>query len=450
MALSLIASIFMHSFTPLSVDFLSRSRVLFVPSSHLWTGRRKGEEGKDTSASRIDDDTSLGRSIRAADASSRTSHRRFIHWSSEAPSAGARVGMYCQLAVTAYILSVLSLGGMFLASDYSGPRFALIVSLVLLTFLCYAAAVSEVRASDESSRASNAAAPSLARSYPAFTESFENRPGWLKTATGFLLVVSDALPLVLVAAVALYVWNLFAMGFGDSAARPADLLDLLAIAAVSGLCSCATLEAAKRLLRLRGLYQHRQIRLWLASAAGNHAVGKAAIMELLKYTGVLTQAEFQRFLVHGRPSRSAGTLLEGLLLFDLPVEQLTAQISDALEAALQNPAKYPALYASMVDKSIRPDRLTSDTKTDRGLEALVQGRLSIDRLQISVGNRWRRYISGAALGLSGLVGLNFWQATGAPGDVIVASLVVTFAGGFISWFLRDLAAGIERWRREVG
>jgi hypothetical protein len=71
----------------------------------------------------------------------------------------------------------------------------------------------------------------------------------------------------------------------------------------------------------------------------------------------------------------------------------------------------------------------------------------IDTLQVSVGQRWRRYVRTAALLMSTAFAAVAVQQTtiarGAKGAFILAALRL---GGFFSWLLRDAVAVVERLR----
>lgn len=300
---------------------------------------------------------------------------------------------------------------------------------------------------------------------------------------GILWFCLDVLPILLIACVLAIAYYL------DSTKVPViDPTSLAATMIASGLFSCAVLEAMKRLFRIRGLYQQRQARRWFAAQArkqlepksrrpydeefpdfgrrphdeefldfrrispsGKSPVielagfglidlsGKWAVMEVLTVAGVVGSHDVRSSL---RSRRSFGTILEGLLVFDLPIEQLTAQVAEAADKALENPKKYPALTFVLLGDSFEPG------SKQEPVAAADNIRRHLDLFQISIGQRWRRYISASALALSGLVSLAITATSpDYSSGFFITSVGAVFIGGFISWVIRDIAAGIERWRR---
>ncbi|MDR6417568.1 hypothetical protein [Pseudarthrobacter sulfonivorans] len=215
----------------------------------------------------------------------------------------------------------------------------------------------------------------------------------------------------------------------------------LFIAGVSGVMSCAVLENLKRLLRLRGLYQMLTFRTWLNHRVGSRATGLRAYVEFI----ILTGATFSPYLPVGiKPTKRHTHALANLRLFDLPIEQLAAQLFDVTETVLRNPKKYRALCRAMagVDYPINHPDETTVAEFD------ARARRSVDHMQITIGDGWRRYLVGAATGLSGGVGILLVEMYEVPWlDPRATVLLSTFIGGFVAWLTRDLAVGLSKLRR---
>jgi hypothetical protein len=240
---------------------------------------------------------------------------------------------------------------------------------------------------------------------------------------------------------------------------------ILAFVVVSGLCSMAMIETAKRLFRLRGWYQHHQVRLWLENRSSDEEAFGMAYSQLL--TAIGSAPAF------GRSSRYNRSILwhviYGLVsyrryiaqVFDLPIEQLAAQIRMAADLAIVDPDRNFALLASIAaldDETsgvVRESGLyrmreavNVETESTEELRIAHLVRAGVDALQISVGEGWRRYIQAWAVSISGLVGFYLARYAGLEPEVasvyVLASLVL---GGFFAWFARDLTAVVERWRR---
>ena len=264
---------------------------------------------------------------------------------------------------------------------------------------------------------------------------------------------------------------------------------LLWFSLISGLAGMATIQTAKYLFGLRGWYQRRQVRKWLtaregaASPAAEPAEDAAhsAWADLLQAMGVQHRAR------------------DVLELFDLPIEQLAAQISAASDVALRAPQEYERLLVALVGEHRRQDinKLKAETGAaaapirdggaephgpafdplrrrrrgrppeprteeprgpedrNRLLDRLDETRgavaqqlqAGIDTLQVSVGQRWRRWIRTLALITTvAIAGLTLAQTTiheEAKAAFVLAALLL---GGFFSWMTRDLVAVVERLR----
>lgn len=255
------------------------------------------------------------------------------------------------------------------------------------------------------------------------------------------VLLQGVFPAVLIAAIA---------GFGIielvSSAKPAEpslspadtARQVFVVLVAAGFASMAVIQVAKSLLGLRGLYQHRQLLIWF----GGHK--DPAYHELLKALNLL------------------GHSLRGI--FDLPIEQLSAQISAAADFALTDPDRYERFLSSLTGTGIAPPRPPAAPEVGPALVAPETAaptvgpdsdqmtlhyyvRASIDRLQATIGYRWRNYVRSTAMWLSGLFGIAIVEASRVTGlerglDILAALLV----GGFFSWLARDITASIERLR----
>jgi hypothetical protein len=142
--------------------------------------------------------------------------------------------------------------------------------------------------------------------------------------------------------------------------------------------------------------------------------------------------------------------------FNLPTEKLAAQISSAADVALAAPGRYEALLegltgrrdlvASEVTRRAKPSSTDPGELSEAPYELAQLIRAGIDQLQISLGERWRRLVQGAALWIAGLyaIGLTAWADSDAKPRFIVAAVLV---GGPFAWLVRDFAAVLERSRR---
>jgi hypothetical protein len=225
-------------------------------------------------------------------------------------------------------------------------------------------------------------------------------------------------------------------------------LELFAVAALAGLGSMILLQTAKVSFRLRGIYQERQIVAWL---------GRPAVAELIGGLGGH---------VAGRGPRAG----DRRSLFDLPIEQVAAQISAVTDLALVEPVRYRSLLDALVGRGGKPmlDALMArgsaageSSVTPRGvrrhapsedaeaddlrLEVGQLVRTGIAALQVSVGRRWTFYLRMSAVLLSAALAAVSAVLARLPGPLTLALLSVTLVfGGFFAWLAHDLAALVRR------
>lgn len=264
-----------------------------------------------------------------------------------------------------------------------------------------------------------------------------------------LVSESHRLNLVLIAAVVVYalVRALLEDGLDLATGSTAPQVgDLLGFAALCGLAAFATIEVVKRLASVRGRFQYESTRLWLAQrgdtkgkeqgeAERNEETGEAgdedsAFDQLLRAIGV---------------SRERGDVSR---LFDLPTEQLAAQIGAAADAAISSRDSYRDLVRALAGPSLDAPPHNDNQSDDRGLRLAQRVRVGVDQLQISLGEAWRRFVQGAALWVAGAYGISFAYA----GDIGAAShgrfvLVALILGGVFAWIARDLSRVVENARR---
>jgi hypothetical protein len=245
--------------------------------------------------------------------------------------------------------------------------------------------------------------------------------------------------------------------------------DVLWFALICGVAAFATIEILKRIFALRGIYQLRQTRIWLGDRLPGAKRGEGSdqpFRELLSAMGL-----------RGRPG---GGFLQWLDLteerqvFNLPTEQLAAQVSAAADVALTafEPAFEPGLepglesaheheyeyeYAAFlgglagIDPKEVEKRLSGELPPQRRdavdprVELTQRVRTGVDQLQISIGERWRRLLQGAALWIAGFYGGVLARDQGELETLYVLSALVI--GGLFAWIVRDLAAVLERSRR---
>jgi hypothetical protein len=220
--------------------------------------------------------------------------------------------------------------------------------------------------------------------------------------------------------------------------------ELIGVSVVAGVASMAALQVVKSLFGVRGLYQRRQVLGWFS----REPFGDEGSKEFLKALGAAGTSDRQALRY----------------LFDLPIELVCAQVSGAADVAVAEPERFEAFLGSLAGEGAVSGAVTA-RKTDdespaeqQADSALASGadaelrlshyvRTGIDKLQVSVGHRWRTYIRATAVWLSGLVGIAIVEVSHPPaqerGLYILSAVLV---GGFVSWFARDVVAAVERLR----
>jgi hypothetical protein len=202
---------------------------------------------------------------------------------------------------------------------------------------------------------------------------------------------------------------------------------MLSVGLLCGATAFATMEILKRVFGLRGRYQQRQTRIWLR--------GSVAYDQLLDAMGA-DRASAQH-------------------TFNLPMEQLAALVSAAADVALRS-GRHQQLVVSLsrLDPEENPslywggDTGDSPEARDASAELAQRVRAGVDQLQISLGERWRRYVQSAVLWIAGAYGIAFFgEGQGLPGGEGQFVLAAMILGGPVAWILKDLAAVIERARR---
>ncbi|HEY3545616.1 MAG TPA: hypothetical protein VGK17_05950 [Propionicimonas sp.] len=264
----------------------------------------------------------------------------------------------------------------------------------------------------------------------------------MRTGVPFARVLFSGVLPVALAAVVLVSALLFLDDTGDHA----GLGPAVSVVLASGLTAMILIETAKRLLPLSAVFNRRQVNLWLRDRSDG---GREVQDELASALGVVPS--------EGHFSSP----------FTLPVEQLIAQLSLAVDRAMLQPDRFGWLLSAMV--STPTERVMVTYRDSHGddppwtlqpLDAHGEARQigpaemsslvssSLDRLQIYLSGRWRQYLRATSTWLAGAVALliawSGWMPTTIGPGIVVTALVL---GGFVAWLARDLTAAVETWRR---
>jgi hypothetical protein len=265
---------------------------------------------------------------------------------------------------------------------------------------------------------------------------------------------------VLIAAVVAYAFMEAIRGDGIQLAEGSvstQARDLLWFAVVCGLASFATIETLKRIAGIRGLFNRRQLEIWLEERTPQGRGADVALHELLDAMGLGDPVSQEQ---DEDASRGAVNRGDYKRVFNLPVEQLAAQISSAVDVAVLSPERYRSLIGTLIggeagmkvaaslEQVKSADKRADDegADDDRRFQLAQRVRAGVDQLQISLGERWRQYVQGAALWIAGLYGIGLAHAADRSTEsrYVLAALLL---GGLFAWLARDVAAVIERMRR---
>lgn len=254
--------------------------------------------------------------------------------------------------------------------------------------------------------------------------------------------------------------------------RPIDTPKAVSITLLSGLCAMIAVETLKRLVPIRGAYNRRQTAKWLDRRrdTGGAAMGQlvramtlhpdvnrtveVSVQPENKGDPINPNADMDQAL--GTSWASFAPTGEGVAgAFNLPAEQLSAQLSGAIERAWRTPEEFRALLRAMCprltdeDLSRLAERKSHSDRTDDASAYLAYDLPSaIDQLQIHLAGRWRQYLQATSWWLAGAFGLVLAVANVVPEtNPFTATLVALAFGGFVAWLSRDLAAVVERLRR---
>lgn len=249
---------------------------------------------------------------------------------------------------------------------------------------------------------------------------------------------------------------------------------VLGFAVAIGVASAALIQLAKQLFGVRSRFQRRWVTAWIEERCAIEPLWADWWEQHEKLPYVPASTPVSSAVLTTSQRTLAAAELETVLLggfadqdlrqvFDLPIEQLCAQIGSAADFAISKPDEYAELLLALMGpaglKSIddlAPPRDIAEGRIRRGLNkdgdayALVAQtvRQGIDLMQISLGQRWRRGVRRTAVlisGMLGFAGVLFVQITW-PTRVLFA-LAALVLGGFFAWLVRDMAAIVERVRR---
>jgi hypothetical protein len=226
---------------------------------------------------------------------------------------------------------------------------------------------------------------------------------------------------------------------------------LTAVSAI-GVVSMAIIQTIKDTLPVRGWFQDYRVHQWLSEK------GKATNAD-----HQLAEQDLVRLATDG--DRDA--------LYNLPIEQLSAQMNTAIQAALDKPKGHEPLVRCLASKvppedidqvlsppgdamqpraSLTPDQQKKfDAYVDARNRVTHQVQRALDGFQIAVGFRWKLYLQSSSIVLSSILAFIAVQHYAAAdlnwSKRIGAAIVVGILAGFLAPVARDLVASLQQLRK---
>lgn len=228
--------------------------------------------------------------------------------------------------------------------------------------------------------------------------------------------------------------------------------------AIAGTLAMAILQVIKELTPVRAGYQRRWLERWFRARAQNFTVNatKTDSREAFKKYLPINAEEAQRSLV------GLATGGEADAFYDLPIEQVVAQMNAAAQIALEYPKiHFPLLAVLSEGADIRdvariaasPEATSRKTPEPGFLDARnrVGNRIqrNLDGIQIAFGNRWRRLLQLTAIGLTIVfIELAIFTKVDNYGLLtFVVGVALGVVGGYLAPVTRDLVAALQNLRK---
>jgi hypothetical protein len=230
-------------------------------------------------------------------------------------------------------------------------------------------------------------------------------------------------------------------------------VSLLVLAVCTGIAAMATVQVWKLALKPRAAFHATQLEFQFADQLG-------PILGLARPPVPASES------LSAEP-RAQRSRFEGLL--DNPTELVMGQVRSAAEYIMIRPNGYEKalskLAGSTGEDAVRAYLAkvvgtASDSSPSKDFdaqamgisEALVPVRFFIEQrlnlLHVTLKERWNRQVRMAALAVAGAFGfLAAVLADLGPGEQFAVVFAAAVWGGFFAWFVRDMAALVERRRR---
>ncbi|MGE0563665.1 MAG: hypothetical protein AB7O50_04050 [Pseudolabrys sp.] len=228
----------------------------------------------------------------------------------------------------------------------------------------------------------------------------------------------------------------------------------------AGTIAMAFLQMLKDLTPIRRIYQRFWLKRWLREHADSDGDARS------------TSSARSTLRTRSSPEKTHDRLIElttggaERAFYDLPSEQIVAQMNAAAQLVLDYPKKYSDVLvvmadgadaddiAAILDSSPRGTR-SAKSKSERSqefLEARVrvnhQIQRNLDAIQIALSNSWRFWMQIMSILLSTLIIVLSVMNTGdVRFSTILIAALVGLAGGYLAPVSRDLVVALQNLRK---
>lgn len=247
----------------------------------------------------------------------------------------------------------------------------------------------------------------------------------------------------------------------------------------------AFVQVTRTLIPFRGWHLKKMLTRWLETGADTFSekIGTDSdVQELMTTLGIVKVSPTaaleeirQRESMRSR-DQSPSKNTSDINLYDLPIEQLSGQLSLAIESAIEDPLRFKHLLLSLVGvsatkellklvtyvsyQSSTPRATLSESDAIAAAEARSNlartSQLEIDGFQISAGGDWRRTLRVTIVLVSVTFGLTFLSGAveiekldslGSLASFMIYAILQGVVAAYISMLIRDLTAIVESRRR---
>jgi hypothetical protein len=230
----------------------------------------------------------------------------------------------------------------------------------------------------------------------------------------------------------------------------------IGLAAGTGIVAMALLQLTKDMAPLRRGSQRRWMQNWIADSVGPR--GERGFFERLRHGAPVSVTKAEDRLIELATGGNEDAF------YELPIEQMVAQMNAAAQVALDNPKYYFDLLAVLANGA-KPDDLSmlrrgtsktsrrSNDATSNYLEARSRighwVQRNLDAIQIDFGNRWKFLMQVAAIAISIFL-VELSVALADPQSTVGTYLLAAPIGlvaGYLAPVFRDIIAALQTWRK---